>query len=97
MYYFLKIGSNKNVSNFVVYIIKFIWFNPGDTVLYPGVNSGTPVLSKGLIYLYKNNTFFLIGIHSMQGWTTSTKHGVTREEAQKDYRIQKICLERTYN
>ena len=27
-------------------------------MLYPGVNSGTPVLSKGLIYLYKNNTFF---------------------------------------
>ena len=24
MYYFLKIGPNKNVSNFVVYIIKFI-------------------------------------------------------------------------
>ena len=24
MYYFLKFGSNKNVSNFVVYITKFI-------------------------------------------------------------------------
>ena len=56
MYYFLKIGSNKNVSNFVVYIIKFISFKPGDTVLYPGVSLGTPVLCKGLIYLYKNNT-----------------------------------------
>ena len=31
-FYLLKIGSNKNVSNFVVYIIKFIWFNPGDII-----------------------------------------------------------------
>ena len=29
------------------------------------------------------NSFFLIGIHSMQGWT-ATRHGVTRKEAQKD-------------
>ena len=57
MYYFLKTGSNKNDSNFVVYIIKFTWFNPGDTVPYPGVDLGTPVLCKGLIYLYKNDTF----------------------------------------
>ena len=28
------------------------------------------------------NSFFLIGIHSMQGWT-ATRHGVTRKEAQK--------------
>ena len=48
MYYFLKIGSNKNVSNFVVSIITFISFNPGDTVLYPGVTLDTPVLCKGL-------------------------------------------------
>ena len=27
--------------------------------------------------------FFLIGIHSMQGWTATTTHGVTRKEAQK--------------
>ena len=26
---------------------------------------------------------FLIGIHSMQGWTATTRHGVTRKEAQK--------------
>ena len=56
MYYFLKIGSNENVSNFVVYIIKFTSFKPGDTVLYPGVSLGTPVLCKDLIYLHKNNT-----------------------------------------
>ena len=27
--------------------------------------------------------FFLTGIHSMQGWTITTRHGVTRKEAQK--------------
>ena len=27
--------------------------------------------------------FFLIGIHSMQGWTSTTRHGVTRNKAQK--------------
>ena len=58
MYYFLKIGSEKNVSNFFVYIIKFISFNPGDTVLYPGVSLGTPVLCEDLIYLYQNNSLW---------------------------------------
>ena len=27
--------------------------------------------------------FFLIGIHSMQGWTATTRHRVTRKKAQK--------------
>ena len=27
--------------------------------------------------------FFLIGINSMQGWTATTRHGLTRKEAQK--------------
>ena len=27
--------------------------------------------------------FFLIGIHSMQGWTATTRHGVTTKKAQK--------------
>ena len=27
--------------------------------------------------------FFLIGVHSMQGWTATTRHGITRKEAQK--------------
>ena len=31
----------------------------------------------------------------MQGFTATTRHGVTRKEAQKDYRVQKIYLERT--
>ena len=29
------------------------------------------------------SSFFLIGVHSMQGWTATTRHGVTRKEAQK--------------
>ena len=42
--------------------------------------------------------FFLIGIHSMQGWTATTRHGVTRKKKRKkDYKLQKICLERTYS
>ena len=61
MYYFLKIESNKNVSNCVVYIIKFMWFNPGDTVMYPGVRLGTPVLCKSLIYFTK--TIFVIHLN----------------------------------
>ena len=28
--------------------------------------------------------FFLIAIHSIQGWTATKKHGVTKKEAQKD-------------
>ena len=27
--------------------------------------------------------FFLIVIHSMQGWTATTKHGVTKKEEEK--------------
>ena len=27
--------------------------------------------------------FFLTGIHSMQGWTATSRHGVTKKEAQK--------------
>ena len=30
-----------------------------------------------------SNFFFLIGIHSMQGWTATMRHGVTRKKAQK--------------
>ena len=39
------------------------------------------------IYIY---IFFLIGIHSMQGWTATTRHGVTRKRSTKR-------LERTGN
>ena len=27
--------------------------------------------------------FFLIGVHSKQGWTATTKHGVTRKRSKK--------------
>ena len=30
--YFLKTWSNKNVSNFAVYIIRFIWLNKFDQI-----------------------------------------------------------------
>ena len=29
------------------------------------------------------SSFFLIGIHPMQGWTATMKHGITRKKAQK--------------
>ena len=32
---------------------------------------------------YTRIFFFLIGIHSIQGWTATTTHGVTRKETQK--------------
>ena len=38
---------------------QIYWFNPGDTVLYPGVSFGTPVLCKGLIYLYTKTIFVI--------------------------------------
>ena len=31
----------------------------------------------------KMKNFFLNGIHSMQGWTATTRHGVTRKETRK--------------
>ena len=41
-----------------------------------------------LLFLRKNHLldafcFFLIGIHSMQGWTATTRHGVTRKRSTK--------------
>ena len=43
-----------------------------------------------LLFFY---LFILIGIHSMQGWTAR----VRRNEAQKDWSVQEICLERIYS
>ena len=45
----------KHVSDFVVYIIKFILFNPWRYSAVSSVSLGAPVLCKGLIYLYQNN------------------------------------------
>ena len=37
-----------------------------------------------LLHLYLDqHFFFLIGIHPMQGWTATTRHGVARKKAQK--------------
>ena len=39
-----------------------------------------------------------VGIHSMQGWTATTRHGFTRKKITKRLKhIQEICLERTYS
>ena len=35
------------------------------------------------LILINQGVFFLIGIHPMQGWTATTRHGVTRKKAQK--------------
>ena len=35
---------------------------------------------------------YIIGIHSMKGWTGME---LQEKEAQNDYNIQEICLERT--
>ena len=37
------------------------------------------ITQLGVFFLF----FVLIGIHSMQGLTATTRHGVTRKEAQK--------------
>ena len=46
---------------------------------------------------YKNKipTFFLIGIHSMQGAENHYEARSYRKKVQKNYKLQKICLERT--
>ena len=54
-------------------------------------------VDKALIHVIPLVSYFLIGIHSMQGWTATTKHGVKEKEAQRDYSIQEICLERAYS
>ena len=44
------------------------------------INISRTLIQKWLLLLL---FFFLIGIHPMQGWTATTRHGVTRKEAQK--------------
>ena len=45
-----------------------------------------------------NFFFFLIVIHSMQGWQSLRGMELQEKEAQQDYNsIQEICLERTYS
>ena len=52
------------------------------------INKATNGLNNNLVKITKwafqwKMSFFLIGIHSMQGLTATTRHGVTRKEAQK--------------
>ena len=62
-----------------------------DALLFPAVhniNKATNGLNNNLVKITKwafqwKMSFFLIGIHSMQGLTATTRHGVTRKEAQK--------------
>ena len=40
----------------------------------------TRILSLSPLFMCPN-FFFLIGIHSMQGWTATTRHGITRKRS----------------
>ena len=42
-------------------------------------------------------SFFPIGIHTMQGWTATTRHGVTRKISTKRLSIQEISLDRNFS
>ena len=48
--------------------------------IHSGYNT---VLTNGDVILSSENDFFLIGIHSMQGWTATMRHGVTRKRSTK--------------
>ena len=59
---------------------KFVWgfhfpFYLGFTKIYFYVKG----VSKNCESVKKGKKFFLIGIHSMQSWTATTRHDVTRE------------------
>ena len=63
-----------------------------DALLFPAVhniNKATNGLNNNLVkitkwaFQWKMSFFFSTGIHSMQGLTATTRHGVTRKEAQK--------------
>ena len=45
-------------------------------------NSDSQVTGKNAL-VQSDFLFFLIGIHSMQGWTATTRHGVTRKRTTK--------------
>ena len=58
-------------------IVKF------DVKKHPG---GSSYLVKSPVFQRVDDEFFLIGIHSMQGWTATTRHGVTRKRSTKRLR-----------
>ena len=44
---------------------------------------------QSCIYLFIHFDFFLIGIHSMQAWTATTRYGVTRKRSIKKIKVNK--------
>ena len=62
--------------------------NPVKSIETGATAQVAPELLKALVILSditvrRSTVFFLTGIHSMQGQTATTRHGVTRKEAQK--------------
>ena len=51
--------------------------------LTPQNDGKTWITTSVLKYLYPSDYFLLIGIQSMQGWTATTRHGVTRKRNTK--------------
>ena len=79
--------ANIRVIYYVVKWIKTLSLSVSSFAL----TSLSPCFSLMYAFLYSkpfwNNWFFLIGIHSMQGWTATKRHGITRlqeKNAQKD-------------
>ena len=82
---FLKAFSCEWILDSNSWIFKFYSLNLSSNVeIIPSLNLQRSS-SKDWTSLPKTDwlIFFLIGIHSMQGWTATTRHGVTRKEAQK--------------
>ena len=46
-------------------------------------SASNPINNDSQCWLCCRHFFFLIWIYHMQGWTATTRHGVTRKEAQK--------------
>ena len=54
--------------------------------VYQEVNESFCIIrSSFLMCLYIYIYIYLIGIHSIQDWITTTRHGITRKEAQKAF------------
>ena len=88
---------------FVPYIVSVLVFRSNHSkfafvksiIPAPYLHSDTACELVALIMFFVN----LIGIHSMQDWTTTLGMELQEKEAQKDYSIsllQEICLERTH-
>ena len=72
--------SHKIIKNyFFVKPLKKVWIDGGEISKVPFSVKGA-LFMKSVPFLF---IFFLIWIHSMQGWTATMRCGVTRKEAQK--------------